>query len=245
MLAPLGAGPAAPPTSKTIPDVELLGLPWPEPVLDLIGELRWVRRGPERLPRQYTRRLVVLTTPLPVRAHPGHDIGPDRTDHPDEVAEDLLPPPLLEGFLDAERVAEVDRAGEVLLGTVESVSCQQLLCSQHRKRVEQLGAYLVLPTITTSGGDQRRANPLTLTQHRQQRVVLIVWVRRRHHEDADSVQPTEHQAELDLSALRDNGLCLEGPGRGGVNQGERQDRGEEGNMFRLHENSSIHPQSRG
>ena len=45
--------------------------------------------------------------------------GPDRPDQPDVVAEDLLPAPLLERLVDAERVAEVHGAREVLLGAVE------------------------------------------------------------------------------------------------------------------------------
>ena len=36
------------------------------------------------------------------------DVGPDRADVPDEVADDLVVAPLLDRLLDAERVAEID-----------------------------------------------------------------------------------------------------------------------------------------
>ena len=81
----------------------------------------------------------------------------ERADHADVVAEDLLLAPLLERFIDAERVAEVDGAGEVLFGAVERCAREQFLGAQHRERFEELGADFVLPTFAARRGHERRA----------------------------------------------------------------------------------------
>ena len=67
-------------------------------------------------------------------------------------------PPLLEGFLGAERVAEIHGAGEVLLGAVELVRRQQLFGAQDAERVEQLRPDLVLPAVAARRRHQRHAH---------------------------------------------------------------------------------------
>ena len=49
------------------------------------------------------------------------DIGANGADQPHIVADDLISSPLLERLVDINRVAEIDRAGEVLLRAVEAV----------------------------------------------------------------------------------------------------------------------------
>ena len=70
---------------------------------------------------------MMLAAAATVRIHRRDDIGTHGSDHPDEVAEDGFTPPQRERLVTAERVAEIDRAGEVLFGTVEAMRCQQLL----------------------------------------------------------------------------------------------------------------------
>ena len=82
--------------------------------------------------------------------------GTDGPDHPNDIAEDLLAAPTLERLLDAERVAEVDRAREILLRPVEPVRGGKLLGAEHRQRVEQLGADLVLAAIAPRRRQEHR-----------------------------------------------------------------------------------------
>ncbi len=124
----------------------------------------------------------------------------NRANHPHVVAENFLLAPLLERLLDAERVAEVDGAGEVLLRPVELVGAQQLLGSQHRQRFEQLRSDLVLTAFAARGGDERRAIPHAVAVVRQHPVVLVVGMRRRHHQIADGVELAQHQFERGLAA---------------------------------------------
>ncbi len=117
-----------------------------------------------------------------------HHVGAERADVADEVAENLLPPPLLEGFFGAEGVAEVDRAREVLFGAIELVRRQQLFRAQDAERVEELRPDLVLAAISPRRGHQRHPHPEMPRVQRQHRVVLIVGMRRRVHQRADGVE---------------------------------------------------------
>ena len=109
-------------------------------------------------------------------------VGPQAEDHvgtnhpnqPDEVADDLVAAPLLERLFDAEREAEVDGAGEVLLRAVEAVERGELLGPQHAERLEDLRADLVLAAVAAGRRRQRGAIALPAVQHHQQAVVLVV-----------------------------------------------------------------------
>ena len=126
----------------------------------------------------------MLPAALAAAQKAGDDVGPDGADVADEVADDLVVPPFLDRLFDAEREAEVDRAGEVLLGAVEPVDGQQLLGAQHAERLEDLRADLVLPAVAARRGHERGPHAAAVAHHRQQRVVLVVGMRGRLHEGA-------------------------------------------------------------
>jgi hypothetical protein len=149
---------------------------------------------------------VVLPAALAAADEARDDIGTDRANEADEVAEDLVVPPSLQCFLDAERVAEVHRAGEELFRAVEPVRRGQFLRTQDAERLEDLGTDLVLPPVAARGRHQHRAHPLAQAQLGQQRVVLVVRMRRRLHVGADGVQLAQHQPERDLAGMLANGL---------------------------------------
>ena len=175
--------------------VELPRLPGSQPFGDLLRKACRVRGGAPRLVRQHRRRLVMLAAAAPLRRHGGDHVGPDGANHPDEVAEDLVPAPPLEGLLDAEGVTEVDGAGEVLLGAVQPVRGVQLLGPQHRQRVEQLGADLVLAAVAARRRQQHGAVALASRQSRQQGIVLVVGMGHDRHEGTGAVELAQGDAE--------------------------------------------------
>ena len=175
--------------------VELPRLPGSQPFADLLRKAFRVPGGVPRLVRQHRRRLVMLAAAAPLRRHGGDHIGPDGADHPDEVAQDLLPAPPLEGLLDAERVPEVDGAREVLLGAVQAVRGVQLLRPQNGQGIEQLGADLVLASVTACCREQHGTVAFPLRQTRQQRVVLVVGMGHDRQEDARAVQGAKGHPE--------------------------------------------------
>ena len=87
---------------------------------------------------------------------------------------------------------------------VEAVGGQQFLRSQHRERHEELGTDFVLPAFAVRGRDQRGAIALAMREVRQHPVVLIVGMRRRHHERADGIELAQCELEgrLAFSNLR-------------------------------------------
>ena len=116
------------------------------------------------------------------RIHPQHDIGPRHANQPDVIADDFVAPPFLQRLFDAERVAEVDGAREILLGRIEAVHRLELFGSQHRQRVVELGPDFVLSAVATRRGGENRAHALPAIQIHVQRVVLVIGMRGRLHE---------------------------------------------------------------
>ena len=123
------------------------------------------------------------------------DVGAQRADVPDEVAEDLRLAPFLQRLLGAERVTEVRRASEVLLGAVVLMRREQLLGAEDAERVEQLGADLVLATVAARRRDQRHTHAQATRVPRQHRVVLVIRMSRRLHQRADGVQLAQRHGE--------------------------------------------------
>ena len=178
-------------TAEAGHEIELLRLPRTQPLANLLGVPRRVAGQGEGFARQSRRGLVMLAAADAGRAEPGHDVGTNRADHADEVAEHLVVPPLLERLLDAEREAEIDGAREVLLGRIEAMQRRQFLRPQHAERLEDLGADLVLAAVAARRRDERRPVALAAVEHHQQPVVLVVGMRRRHHEDAGVAEMTQ------------------------------------------------------
>jgi hypothetical protein len=197
------------------------------PCLDLIGETGRIRRRAERLDRQLRRGLVMLPAPFPAADEADDDVRTDRTNVADEIAQDLVVAPPVERFLDAERVAEVDRAREVLLGAVDPVRRVQFLGAQHAERLEDLRADLVLAAVAARRRHEHRPHPLPEAQFSQQRVVLVVRMRGGLHVGADGVELAQHQAQRDLAGMLADGLDAQlrrqrGAAGEGQGQGEKK-----------------------
>ena len=130
-------------------------------------------------------------------------------------------------LLEAEREAEVDRAGEILLGAVEPVNAKQFLGPQHSQRLAGFGPDFVLPAVAARRGDERRPHPLPVSQHREQPVILVVWMRVGLHEGPGAGELAQQELERDavgpLSDRRDAQLRLAGSDEKG--QEEREGEG--------------------
>ncbi len=157
----------------------------------------------------------MLAPALAVGPHRDDDVGPDHPDDPHVIVEDLLPAPLLEALVHAEGVAEVDGAGEVLLGAVVAVHGLQLGGAQHAQRLEQLGANLVLAARAAGGREQDGAHPLAAVELCEQAVVLVVRVGGRLEEDANVAELPKGDAECGAAALWRRPALLGGGGQNG------------------------------
>ena len=135
------------------------------------------------------------------RVHPQDDIGARHANQAHVVAEYLFPSPLLERLFDAERVAEIDRAGEVLLARIETVHRLELSRSQHRERIVQLGPDFVLPAIAACRSGEHGAHALPAIQVDMQGVVLIVRMRRCLHKHAGGGELPQYEAQSNSSVL--------------------------------------------
>jgi len=97
--------------------------------------------------------------------------------------------------------AEIDGSREVLLGAVEPMQRGQLLGAQHAKCLEELGADFVLATVAARRRCERRPITLAAIQHHEQRVVLVVGMGGRLHEDAGVREVPQREPERHVSAL--------------------------------------------
>ncbi len=102
------------------------------------------------------------------------------TDHPDDVAEDVVDPPLLDGLVETFGEAVVDHRAEILaVDSVVAVGEQQFLGANQPQRIEQLRAEGIVARLAASERQQRDLRALTPTEHRQHAAVLVVRVRGR------------------------------------------------------------------
>ena len=150
----------------------------------------------------------MLAAAIAVEHEADDDIRADRANHPHVIAKNLLVAPLLERLFDAERETEIDCAREELFRAIEAMCGQQFFGAQHRERHEQLRADLVLPTLTVRRRDQRGAESLAVREIRQHPVVLVVGMRRGHHERPDGIQLPQRELERRLPLQRRNRLQL-------------------------------------
>ena len=144
----------------------------------------------------------MLSAVVPGWRHPEDHVRADRSDHPHVVGGDFVTSPLLERLVDAERVAEVDRAREVLLRAVEAMQCRELLRPQNAEGFEDLRSDFILSAVAASGRDEGGAVALAAIQHHEQPVVLVVRMRRRFHHDADVGEMAKREPERDMALLR-------------------------------------------
>ena len=215
---------------KSAGDVELARAPGAKTIRQLLGEFRGISSRPERFAREHRRRLMMLPAPSAGRRQCRHDIRTDRADQPDEVADDRLAAPLLERLVDAEGESKVDGAGEVLLRPIEPMDCRQLFGPEDAQRLEQFRSDLVLTSVPPRGRHEGGTEPQTAVQHHEERVVLIVGMRGRHHEDAGVGEVAEGEAQGDVSPFhveRDDTQLRDRPG-------ERQNRGDESDQNGSH-----------
>ena len=134
--------------------------------------------------------------------HGDDDIGPEHAPQPDIIADNVLPSPLLDCFLRAERVMKLECAREILLGAVDAVRREQFGGAQHGEVVEQLRADFVLPAVAAIVLQIDHAQPHAVSEIREQRVGLVVGVRGGLQERAGDAQLTKRETELDMAVVR-------------------------------------------
>jgi len=91
-----------------------------------------------------------------------------------DVAEGLVMSPAAERLVHAERVAEVVRPPEELLGAVVAMHRGKLLGAQDAQGLAQLGADFVLPAFAPRHGQQAHTQPEAAAQPHEHSVVLVV-----------------------------------------------------------------------
>ena len=158
--------------------VELEGLPRTQALFDLLRKGLRVPGQVERLLRHETGGLVLaVAVPFVALEARDDDEGPGHPNHPHEVAQDGLPTPLVQRFLEPLRVAVVGGRGEILLvDAVVLIGQQQLLGPDETEAIEELGADGVVPALAAVQRHERDPNPVPPAQHRQDAAVLVVRV---------------------------------------------------------------------
>ena len=226
---------------EAVAEVELPRLPRAQPLGQMLGEPRGVGGRRIRFAGQQRRRLMVLPAARSAGAHGRDHVGPQGADQAHQVVQDRVAPPLVERLFAAERVAEVDGAGEELLGPVQAVRGQRFFGPQHGQGVEQLGADLVLPAFAAGGGDEGGAHPLAVAQQRQQPVDLVVGMRGDRRERPDVVELAQHQSELGAAVDRLRRLRLRGRPRRDQGNEQGSARRRCAHLCHGHDLSSIPP----
>ncbi len=192
----------------------------------LLGEPRRVGCVAEGRPRELGGRLVVLATALARERQRQDHVGPKGPDHAHDVAHRRVAAPLREGLLDAEGVAELVGAPEVLLDAVVAVERHELARAQHAERVEQLRPDRVLPAFPARHGEESGAHAEPAREPHQDPVVLVVRVRGHVQHACGRAHAPQRQAEavrpaVEVEGLEDAGWSSAGRALDGTVEGER------------------------
>lgn len=124
------------------------------------------------------------------------DIGTVAADDPDDIGEDFFASPLGEGFLGGLGVAEVDGAGEELLGSINAAGGEKFLGAEESHVVALLGADEVLAAFTAGEGEVGSAEVAAFGEVGEDCGVLVVRVSGDHEDIADGVQLAEVPFDL-------------------------------------------------
>ncbi len=156
-------------------DVELPRLPGPQPLGDLLGELRGVAGVAVGERRNLTGHLVlaVAVGRRPAEAR-DQDERPEHSDVTDHVGEHVLLAPLLIRFGHRLREAEVVGSREQLAGAVERAGLQQFLRTDDAERVEQIRADDVLAALAARQRQISDPRVIVTRQRRDERRILVV-----------------------------------------------------------------------
>ncbi len=136
-----------------------------------------------------------------LNVHGEYDIRAQHADEANIIADDVGASPLTDHFLRIEGIAIIDCAREILLGAIDAMRRQQLRRAQHRQVPEQLRPNFVLPAATAVilhiDGSQSHA----MREHREQRIVFVVRVRRRLHKRSGHVELPKRESERNMAAV--------------------------------------------
>ena len=186
--------------------VQLPRLPGAQPLALLFREASRVGRRAERLAREAGHGLVVLAAARALERQGEDDVGSERAHDAHDVSERLLVAPLRERLFDAERIAELVGAAEILLDRVVPVKGQELACAQHAERVEQLRADGVLPAFTPRHREQGRVQAEAAGEAHQDAVVLVVRVGGDVEHPTARPDAPEREAEAVRATVEREGL---------------------------------------
>ncbi len=167
---------------KAIPE-QPPGLPRRD-IFQLFGEAGLVGGGREGFLGQYRGGPVVAVPAGVIRGEPGDDhVGPEFSDHPDDVRQDFFLPPELECFLGGLGIAEIDGPREILFGPVDPAGRQELLGPDDPDLGALFRADQVLAALAAGEGQVGRPELSALREIGQDGRVLIVRMG-GHVEDA-------------------------------------------------------------
>ena len=161
-------------------------------VAQLFGEARRVGGGGVGFPAEDRRDLVLA---MAIARRPAeaqdHDIRPVAANDPDDIPENSVMAPLFKGFRGRLGEAEIDRAGEELLGAIDAPGRQQLLGTDESELRALLGADEVLPALPARHREVGGSHVTAAREIGQHRGALIVRMGRDHEHRTEFVQPME------------------------------------------------------
>jgi hypothetical protein len=118
----------------------------------------------------------------------GDDQRADHADDADDVAKDALMGPFLEAFRLGFGKAEIDDAGEILIGAVILVCREQFLGAVQTERLPSVGVHQVLACLASIEREQSSASTLAAGFVREHAPILIVGMSHDHDEAGAGVK---------------------------------------------------------
>ena len=170
----------------------------------MFRETFWVGGGVERLLAENRGGLVLSMTVArrPAEKPSMIDVGPVVADHPDDVAENAVVTPFLQGFGGGLGKTEIDRACKKLLRAVDLARVQQFLRANDPQLRALFGADQVLAALAARQRKVRRAHVPAAREVGEHGGALVVGVRGDHQHGSELVQFVKRLFDLGRAGER-------------------------------------------
>ena len=198
--------------AESVQLIELSDGPRLDPERELVREDLRIAGDIEGAPGNDSGRLMLAVS---VARGPGKDgedhMGPEGTDHPGDVPQQLLLRPVPERLLGRLRVPEVERASEELDGAVDRAGRDELPGPDEAEPLAELAPDQILAAVAARQREIGCSRSVSPGERRENGGVLIIRMRRDHEHPLRPIELTEEKPGLDDAGRRS--LDLREPSR--------------------------------
>ena len=187
--------------------IVLQGLPRPQAFFDLLGKHRGIARRLERFLRHLPGDLVIsVAVRAPADKHGSDGERPHHADDTDNITQNTIVAPLIQGFFFCFGKTVVADACPELLRTIVAIRSEELFRAHEAKGIEVVGGHDVGAALAAVQREQRGAYSLAARFVGEHSAVFVVRMRRDHEQARSRTKLLEALPQRRRSAVERKSL---------------------------------------